>query len=114
MVELLQAERGRVRVEAVILDLRKQGFVPTGGDLQSAGFIHHMQLRLELDPAQLRIERLETAQPTVAFEPGPASGGDCCRDPAPRLQALVGERSTPASPAASRAFSAGRSAARTC
>ncbi|MGH7288850.1 MAG: DUF2889 domain-containing protein, partial [Myxococcota bacterium] len=61
VVELLHAERGRVRVEAVILDLRKQGFVPTGGDLQSAGFIHHMQLRLELDPAQLRIERLETA-----------------------------------------------------
>jgi len=90
VVELFQAEHGRVRVEGVILDLRKIGFVPTGGDLQTAGFIHHMQLGLELDPANARIERLETAQPTVAFEPGPVSGGDCCRDPAPRLQALVG------------------------
>ena len=91
VVEAFLAERGHVRLDGVILDLRKLGFVPTGGDLQSAGFIHHMKLGLELDPATRRIERLETAQPTVAFEPSAASGGDCCRDPAPRLQALVGE-----------------------
>jgi hypothetical protein len=89
-IEVFAAERGRVRLEGVILDLRKLGFVPTGGELQTAGFIHHMKLRLALDPATLAIERVETEQPTVAFEPGPASGGDCCRDPAPRLQALVG------------------------
>jgi hypothetical protein len=92
VVEARRGEEGRLCLDGVILDLRKCGFVPTGGDLQTAGFIHHMQLRLELDPATARIERLETAQPTVAFEPGPASAGDCCRDPAPRLQALVGER----------------------
>jgi hypothetical protein len=90
-IEASQCERGRVRLDGVILDLRKVGFVPTGGDLQTAGFIHHMKLRVELDPATARIERLETSQPTVAFEPGPASGGDCCRDPAPRLQALVSQ-----------------------
>jgi len=90
VVELFRAERDRLRAEGVILDLRKLGFVPTGGDLQTAGFIHHMQLRLELDAASTCVERLETAQPIVAFEPSPASGGDCCRDPAPRLQALVG------------------------
>jgi len=91
VVDAFRAEDGRVRLEGVILDLRKVGFVPTGGELQSAGFIHHMKLALELEPASLRIERVETAQPTVAFEPSAASGGDCCRDPAPRLQALVGE-----------------------
>ena len=66
--------------------------MPTGGELQTAGFIHHMQLSLEVDLESARIERLATAQPTVAFEPTPLSGGDSCRDPAPRLQALVGER----------------------
>jgi hypothetical protein len=91
VVDAFRAAGGRVRLEGVILDLRKVGFVPTGGELQSAGFIHHMKLALELEPASLRIERVETAQPTVAFEPSAASGGDCCRDPAPRLQALVGE-----------------------
>jgi hypothetical protein len=91
VVEAARAAGGRLRLDGVILDLRKVGFVPTGGELQSAGFIHHMKLGLELDPASRRIERVETEQPTVAFEPGPASGGDCCRDPAPRLQALVGE-----------------------
>jgi hypothetical protein len=91
VVEVLRSALGGVRLEGVILDLRKLGFVPTGGELQAAGFIHHMQLALELDPASLRVERVETAQPTVAFEPSPTSGGDCCRDPAPRLQALVGE-----------------------
>ncbi len=85
------AAPGRVQLDGVILDLRKVGFVPTGGELQTAGFIHHMKLRLELDTAAMRILRVETAQPTVAFEAGPASGGDGCRDPAPRLQALVGE-----------------------
>jgi hypothetical protein len=92
VVEAFHVAGSRVHLEGVILDLRKVGFVPTAGDLQTAGFIHHMKLALELDPVSARIERVETAQPTVAFEPGPASGGDCCRDPAPRLQALVGER----------------------
>jgi hypothetical protein len=80
-----------LRLEGTILDLRKCGFVPTGGELQAAGTIHHMQLGLELD-AEARIERVVVAQPVVAFEPTPETGGDSCRDPAPRLQALVGER----------------------
>ena len=91
-VEAFRADGDRLRVEGVILDLRKCGFVPTGSDLQTAGFIHHMQLSLEVDAGSARIERLATAQPTVAFEPTPLSGGSSCRDPAPRLQALVGER----------------------
>ncbi len=90
-VETFRGDGERIRVEGVILDLRKCGFVPTGGELQTAGFIHHMQLSLEVDATSARIERLAAAQPTVAFEATPASGGDSCRDPAPRLQALVGE-----------------------
>jgi Protein of unknown function (DUF2889) len=90
-VEAFRGDGERIRVDGVILDLRKCGFVPTGGELQTAGFIHHMQLSLEVDAATARIERLVAAQPTVAFEATPASGGDSCRDPAPRLQALVGE-----------------------
>jgi Protein of unknown function (DUF2889) len=91
-VEAFRGAGDLVRVDGVILDLRKCGFVPTGGDLQTAGFIHHMQLSLEVDAGSACIERLVSAQPTVAFEATPASGGDSCRDPAPRLQALVGER----------------------
>jgi hypothetical protein len=91
-VDALRGDGDRLRVEGAILDLRKCGFVPTGGELQTAGFIHHMQLSLEVDVPSARIERLGVAQPTVAFEPTPRSGGDSCRDPAPRLQALVGEK----------------------
>jgi hypothetical protein len=90
-VEAFRAGDAGLRLEGVILDLRKCGFVPTGGELQTAGFIHHMQLTLELDETA-RIVRLATAQPVVAFEATPQTGGDSCRDPAPRLQALVGER----------------------
>jgi hypothetical protein len=91
VVDVLQERQGAIRAEGVILDLRKCGFVPTGGELQTAGFIHHMELGAHIDLADRRLTALETRQPTVAFEPTPATGGDCCRDPAPRLQALVGE-----------------------
>jgi hypothetical protein len=91
-VESLCSDAARLRVEGSVLDLRKCGFVPTGGDLQTAGVIHHMQLALEVEAAGARILGVETAQPTVAFEPSAATGGESCRDPVPRLQALVGER----------------------
>ena len=91
-VDAFRTEAGRVRLEGVILDLRKCGFVPTGGELQTAGFIHPMPLSLELDASDARILEVRTAQPTVAFEATPFSGGDSCRDPAPRLSALVGQR----------------------
>ena len=91
-IDALRSGGDRLRVDGAILDLRKCGFVPTGGELQTAGFIHHMLLSLEVDLASARIERVEAAQPTVAFEPTPVSSGESCRDPAPRLQALVGER----------------------
>jgi len=92
VVDVFREGEGAVRAEGVILDLRKCGFVPTGGELQTAGFIHHMELTAHVDLQSRRLAALETRQPTVAFEPTPTTGGDCCRDPAPRLQALVGER----------------------
>ena len=89
-IDVFQDEPGLLRAEGEILDLRKVGFVPTGGDLQTAGFIHHMQIRLWLDVASGRIEQLEAYQPHVPFEATPATGGESCRDVVPRLQALVG------------------------
>jgi hypothetical protein len=91
VVDVFREAEGAVRAEGVILDLRKCGFVPTGGELQTAGFIHHMELTAHVDLQSRRLDALETRQPTVAFEPTPTTAGDCCRDPAPRLQALVGE-----------------------
>jgi hypothetical protein len=89
-LDVFQEDAARLRAEGVILDLRKCGFVPTGGELQTAGFIHHMSWRAWLDDPSGRIARLEIAQPVVAMERSAATGGECCRDPAPRLQALVG------------------------
>ena len=60
-------------------------------DLQPSGIVHQMSIEAAIDPATRRLEALETAQPFVAIEPGETSGGECCRDPAPRLQALVGD-----------------------
>jgi hypothetical protein len=59
--------------------------------LQTAGIIHHMVIEARIG-ADRRLEALETAQPFVAVESSKASRGECCRDPAPRLQALVGQR----------------------
>ncbi len=89
-LELFQEDAATLRAEGTILDLRKCGFVPTGGELQTAGFVHHMQWRAWLSDPSGQIAKLEIAQPGVAMERSAATGGECCRDPAPRLQALVG------------------------
>ena len=82
---------GRWLARGDIIDLRKCSFVPMLSDLQPAGIIHHMTLELVFDPASRRVDSLEVAQPHVAIEASQATAGECCRDPAPRLQALVGE-----------------------
>jgi hypothetical protein len=89
-LELFREDAAALRVEGTILDLRKCGFVPTGGEIQTGGVVHQMHWRARvLDPSG-RIAQLEIAQPVVAMERSAATGGECCRDPAPRLQALVG------------------------
>jgi hypothetical protein len=89
---LRQRGAGRVWVRGDVIDLRKTGFNGLLGDLQTPGIIHHMQIRAEVDAGRRVLEHLETAQPVVAVEPGERTGGVSCRDSAPRLQALVGER----------------------
>jgi hypothetical protein len=90
-LDAFQETPERLRAVGTILDLRKCGFVPSGREVQSAGFIHHMHWRCVLDEHGV-IETLAVEQPHVAFEASPATAGECCRDPASRLQALVGSR----------------------
>lgn len=75
-----------------VIDLRKNGFVPTSYDIQPAGVIHSMSIELDLDPATLRMEAIRVEQPFIAVEASEATRGECCRDPAPRLLDLTGER----------------------
>jgi hypothetical protein len=91
-VEIEQAEDGRIRAGGRILDLRKHGFVPTGGDLQMSGFIHNMMLDAWVDPETRVLEILEPTQPVVAFEASAHTGGESCRDIAHHLRDLAGER----------------------
>ncbi|HQX77866.1 MAG TPA: DUF2889 domain-containing protein [Steroidobacteraceae bacterium] len=91
IVEVLEDEHRRVRALATILDLRKQGWVPTGGELQAAGLIHHMSLDVLVDMESGRIERFDPSQQVVAFEPGKRTAGESCRDPIHLLRGMVGE-----------------------
>jgi len=75
---------------AYVLDLRKRGFAPVGGDLQTTGIIHHMRLDGSIDRAARRIERVGAQMPTVAFEPSATTGGESCRDLIGRVDHLVG------------------------
>ena len=75
-----------------VIDLRKNGFVPSSYDLQPSGIIHMMSIDLELDLETLEIDAMKVDQPFVAIEPSEATRGECCRDPAPRLLELTGER----------------------
>lgn len=83
---------GRWHARGDIIDLRKCSFVPMAYDIQPAGIVHQMSIDLRIDPMTARIESLDVGQPTVAVEPSDASRGECCRDPAPRLQQMVGEK----------------------
>ena len=90
-IELLRGERGKIRARGTILDLRKQGFVPTGGELQTSGIIHHMGVAARIDAESRVIESLEPSQPVVAFEASEMTSGESCRDIAGGLQELVGK-----------------------
>jgi len=79
-----------------VIDLRKHSFVPLVDDIQPAGVIHMMSIDLDFDPESLRIDGIQVEQPFVAIESSEATGGDCCRDPAPRLLELNGEILSPA------------------
>lgn len=89
-VTLSRGEGARREVDASLVDVRKRGFVPVCGDLQGSGVIHHMQVAAAYDEGSLVLERIEAAQPTVAFEASAANEGECCRDPVDRLRSLAG------------------------
>ncbi|MAG32966.1 MAG: hypothetical protein CL908_18980 [Deltaproteobacteria bacterium] len=82
---------GRWRARGDVIDLRKNGFIPSSHDLQPSGVIHMMSIELSLAPSSLRLDEITIEQPFVAVEASPATGGECCRDPAPRLLAMKGE-----------------------
>lgn len=91
-VTLVARGDARLDVHGVLLDLRKRGFVPVGGDLQGSGIIHHMLLDGVVDPGPGILETIAAAQPAVAFEPSALSAGESCRDPIDRIRALAGAR----------------------
>jgi hypothetical protein len=89
-VTLRQGVPSRVDFTAYVLDLRKRGFVPVGGDIQGPGIIHHMTLAGTLDRAAGRIETVKADMPTIAFEANAATGGESCRDRIDRVDGLAG------------------------
>jgi hypothetical protein len=89
VVSLVQLDAQRVLANGTILDVRKRGLVPMASDLQTAGVIHDMSVRAEIALSPPRIAAIATAQANVAFEPSLATGGECCRDPGPRIAALA-------------------------
>jgi hypothetical protein len=91
-VTVRQGDAEHVDVASYVLDLRKRGFVPVGGDLQSSGIIHHMEIRATVATGDRRVVAIEAAQPTVAFEASEATGGESCRDPIATIEALGGTR----------------------
>lgn len=94
-VELAAGEDGTFSARGNIVDLRKTGFVPMLSDIQNAGFVHHMQIDLEVDARTREIAQIRVAQPYVAIDASPRTGGECCRDPRERLLALAGARLEP-------------------
>lgn len=89
-VGIFHEDAAHVVARGVILDLRKQGLVPMAGDLQTAGLIHHMTVEARVARAGATLVHVSAEQPTVAFEPSEGTGGECCRDPVRRIEALAG------------------------
>ena len=83
---------GKLDARGALLDLRTRGFLPVGGSLQGMGIIHHMELAWVVDPVSGVIEDFTPAQPTVAFEATPETGGESCRDPIAAVMQLAGAR----------------------
>lgn len=92
-VTMTQRADGRLDAAGLLLDLRKRGFVPVGGDLQPAGVVHEMLLDGIVDPATIpTLASLAVRQPHVAFEASALTRGETCRDLAGRVPLLAGAR----------------------
>jgi hypothetical protein len=91
-VALAQRGDGALDASGVLLDLRKRGFVPVGGDLGTPGIVHHMLLDAVIDPHGPTLTAIAARQPSIAFEASPLTAGESCRDPVGRVAALTGAR----------------------
>ena len=89
-VTVSEAAAPEVAFAGYLLDLRKRGFAPVGGDLQVPGIIHHMRLSGRVDRAAERLVAIDADMPTVAFEATPATRGESCRDQIGRVAGLAG------------------------
>ena len=81
VVSLAKIADGRAVASGAIVDVRKRGLVPMASDLQTAGVIHDMRVRAEIALPPARVAAIRVEQPSVAFEPSLATGGESCRDP---------------------------------
>ncbi len=86
----LSSREDKLEARAYLIDLRKRGFVPVGGDLQGPGIVHHMLLRAVVDPRAGVLESISAEQPAVAFESSPLSAGESCRDPIRLIESMAG------------------------
>lgn len=82
---------GRWHFRGDVTDLRKCSFVPMIDDIQPAGIIHQMSIQGAVDPATRVIDEIAVEQPHIAVEPSAMTGGECCRDPGPKLLAFSGD-----------------------
>jgi hypothetical protein len=89
-VSLDAAADGILAARASLIDIRKTGVVPVGGDLGTPGLVHQMWLEASIDPRGPRLRSVSAHQPNVAFEPSALTGGESCRDPVARLTMLEG------------------------
>jgi hypothetical protein len=89
-VALTHAEPPCIEFSGYVLDLRKRGFAPVGGDLQGTGIIHHMLVEGTIDVEALVVRTIASRMQAVAFEPRPATGGESCRDVAGQASRLAG------------------------
>lgn len=89
-VVVSQAGAGEIGVRGHLLDLRKRGLIPLGGDLQTAGVIHDMRVHAQIDTSGPTLTAIRAEQPSVAIEPSSVTRGECCRDPIARIEALAG------------------------
>jgi len=89
-VDLVRGIDGLLDARSYLIDLRKRGFVPVGGDLQGPGLIHDMRIEGAIDPGTRTLVAIAARQPAVAFEPSAVTSGESCRDPLWRVEALAG------------------------
>jgi hypothetical protein len=91
-VGLAKGGEGELALRGTIKDIRKCGFVPVAGMLQTSGVIHDMSISGELEAETGTLRRFDGAVATPAFETSKLTRGESCRDPAGRLAELAGER----------------------